>query len=345
MRCQQCGHDLGPDARFCPSCGQPVTGVAAPAPHHLAWINNFIRDVASLSVRDLARVDRAHAVEIIKSPVFRLLCLVAVVPLAIQTLEGVQAILNGLAIWSGLLWALLLYRLFAHRQVPVGWAIGTLFFTAFVGVPLLRASLEVPVDVFSRLTSIDFLPLQLVGFIVGVGVREELFKAIPLLILIKLTPRMKNPVAGIVLGMMSGVGFAVAENVVYVFANLNRAVGAVQQTGQLIHLVGPVYTNVVRMAMTPFFHGCLSGIFGYFTSLSAANPAQRWPLLVAGWGMAAVLHGLFDTFVTRSPLWGVLVEGATFFLLMTYILKARGLTAASQLGGGLFGPEPEPPPA
>ena len=345
MRCQRCGHDLGPDARFCPSCGQPVSGAAVPPPHHLGWINRFIGDVASLSVRDLARVDRQHAMEIIKSPVFRLLYLVAVVPLAIQTLDGVRAILNGLAIWSGLLWSLLLYRLFAHRQVPVGWAIGTVFFTAFVGVPLLQAFLDVPVNVFSRLTSIDFLPLQLVGYIVGVGVREELFKAIPLLILIRFTPRMKNPVVGIVLGMMSGVGFAVAENVVYVFTNLNRAVGAVQQTGQLIHLVGPIYTNVVRMAMTPFFHGCLSGIFGYFIALSAANPGQRWPLLVAGWSIAAVLHGFFDTFVIRSALWGVLIEGAAFFLLMTYILKARGLTAASQLGDGIFGPDPEPPPA
>ncbi len=28
---------------------------------------------------------------------------------------------------------------------------------------------------------------------------------------------------------------------------------------------------------------------------------------------------------------------------MTYLLKARGLTAASQLGDGIFGPDPEPP--
>jgi RsiW-degrading membrane proteinase PrsW (M82 family) len=212
------------------------------------------------------------------------------------------------------LWALLLYRLFADRQVPVGWAVGTVFFTAFIGMPLLRAYLDIPVNI--PLARSSFLLLQLLGYVVGVGVREELFKALPLLVLIKLTPRMKSP-----------------------------AVGAVRQTGQLVHLVGPIYTNVVRIAMTPFFHGCLSGIFGYFIALSAANPVQRWPLLVAGWGMAAVLHGCFDTFAARSPLWGVLIEGTTFFLLMTYIVKARGLTSASQLGDGLFGPEPEPPPA
>jgi hypothetical protein len=66
-------------------------------------------------------------------------------------------------------------------------------------------------------------------------------------------------------------------------------------------------------------------------------------LAVAGWSIAAVLHGLFDTFVIRSALWGVLIEGAAFFLLITYLLKARGLTAASQLGDGIFGPDPEPP--
>ena len=293
-----------------------MAGPATPrsAAHTITWINHFIHEVASLSVRDLARVDRAHAVEIIKSPVFRLLCLVAIAPLAIQTLEGVQSILNGLAIWSEVLSALLPYRLFADRQVPVGWAVGTVFFTAFIGMPLLRAYLDIPVNI--PLARSSFLLLQLLGYVVGVGVREELFKALPLLVLIKLTPRMKSP-----------------------------AVGAVRQTGQLVHLVGPIYTNVVRIAMTPFFHGCLSGIFGYFIALSAANPAQRWPLLVAGWGMAAVLHGCFDTFAARSPLWGVLIEGATFFLLMTYIVKARGLTSASQLGDGLFGPEPEPPPA
>jgi len=91
VNCPRCGQPLSPGARFCAGCGQAVAGPATPrsAAHTITWINHFIHEVASLSVRDLARVDRAHAVEIIKSPVFRLLCLVAIAPLAIQTLEGV----------------------------------------------------------------------------------------------------------------------------------------------------------------------------------------------------------------------------------------------------------------
>src|SRR5206468_10802497 len=186
---------------------------------------------------------------------------------AIESLDGVHAILNGLAIWSGLLWALLMYRLFAGGHIGVGWAIGTVFFTAFIGIPLLTLYLQMPGDLFGRLEKIDFFPLTLLAFVLGVGVREELTKAIPLFLVAYFTTRMKNPVMGMVLGMMSGIGFAITENVFYVFTNLSQAVGAVRSTGQVGHLVGPIYTNVVRMAMTPFFHGCLAGIFGYFIEI------------------------------------------------------------------------------
>ena len=63
-----------------------------------------------------------------------------------------------------------------------------------------------------------------------------------------------------------------------------------------------IYTNVVRMAMTPFFHGCLAGIFGYFIALATLDPARRWPLLVAGLAISASLHGIFDTLVPRAPM-------------------------------------------
>jgi len=237
-----------------------------------------------------------------------------------------------------------MYRLFAGGHIGVTWAIGTVFFTAFIGIPLLTLYLQMPGDVFGRLERIDFFPLTLVAYILGVGVREELTKAIPLFLMIRFTSKIENPTAGIVLGIMSGIGFAITENVFYVFTNLNEALGAARRTGELGHLVGPIYTNVVRMAMTPFFHGCLAGIFGYFIALAAVDRARRWPLLVAGLAISATLHGFFDTMVPRSPLWGVAVEALTFFLLLTYVLKARGLTTASELTHGLWG-SPTTPPA
>jgi hypothetical protein len=40
---------------------------------------------------------------------------------------------------------------------------------------------------------------------------------------------------------------------------------------------------------------------------------------------------------------GCLVEALTFFLLLTYVLKARGLTTASELTHGLWGSPRTPP--
>ena len=95
----------------------------------------------------------------------------------------------------------------------------------------------------------------------------------------------------------------------------------------------PVYNNVIRMAMGPFVHGCLSGIFGYFIALGAVDSRRRIFLLLAGLGVAASLHGLYDTVVGYSPLVALLVQALTYMLLMTYILKARGLASAHEIGG------------
>jgi len=83
----------------------------------LTAVTDFLQEVASVSLKEIALVDGDRAAEILRSPVFLLLSLVAIAPLAIQSLESAHSILYGLAIWSGLLWALLMYRLFADRQV------------------------------------------------------------------------------------------------------------------------------------------------------------------------------------------------------------------------------------
>jgi RsiW-degrading membrane proteinase PrsW (M82 family) len=257
-------------------------------------------------------------------------------PLAIAHLDRTDFILWGIALYSALLWAMFVYRLFAGRDLGFSWAIGMVFVTCFVMVPLLQVYLSVPPDVTEWLVSRRFVGFQLGGYVLGVGLREEMTKAFPLLVLAAFSSRMKNPLTGLVLGFMSGIGFAVAENVLYVYKTVSHAVSMTQDTGQLANMVVPVYNNVIRMAMGPFVHGCLSGIFGYFIALSAVDPRRRFFLLVAGLGVAASLHGLYDTVVGYSPLVALLVQALTYMLLMTYILKARGLASAHEIGGGVF---------
>ncbi len=326
MTCIRCGQPLVPEARYCGACGQPVVAVAP------VVTDNAI----GASLREVVLLDKLTTSEILKSPVFRFVFFLAMGPLAIAHLDRTDFILWGIALYSALLWAMFVYRLFAGRDLGFRWAIGMVFVTCFVMVPLLQVYLAIPPDLTEWLIGRRFVVFQLAGYVLGVGIREEMTKALPLLVLAAFTSRMKNPLSGLVLGFMSGIGFAVAENVLYVYKTVSHAVSITQETGHFANLVVPVYNNVIRMAMGPFVHGCLSGIFGYFIALSAVDARRRIFLLLAGLGVAASLHGLYDTVVGYSPLVALLVQALTYMLLMTYILKARGLASAHEIGGGVF---------
>jgi RsiW-degrading membrane proteinase PrsW (M82 family) len=328
--CTFCGRALAAGARFCGACGRPVT---AGGP---SFDLGYIEEALDVSVREAVLLDKITGSEILRSPVFRFLALVAMVPLAIEILQENHAILYGLALWSMALWSLLLYRLFADRGLSFRLAFGTVLFTCFIGLPILEVWLMVPPDVTGWLVTRSFLAFRLSGYVFGVGVREELTKAIPLLLLAVFTTRMRRPINGLLLGMMSGIGFAGAENVYYVFRTLDEALRAMKETGVAGYLVMPVYNNVVRMAITPFLHACFSAIFGYFIALAAADRRHRAVFFLLGLALSSLLHGLYDTFVGEAVLLGVLVQAASFFLVMTYILKARGLTSARELAGGIF---------
>jgi RsiW-degrading membrane proteinase PrsW (M82 family) len=350
MFCSHCGQALLPGAQFCGSCGRPAVATTA------SGVNEFLQGFVSVSLKEIVLFDKITSAEILKSPVFRFLCLFALTPLAILVFDTNNTILNALAIWSGVFWALLLFRLFADRELHFGWAVGMVLFTAFVVLPVFEFYLWLPPHITEWLIDDKrFLPVRFIGYVFGVGFREEMCKALPLIALALLSSKMKNPLNGLVLGMMSGIGFAIAENVYYVHRVhglvLDGFVKHLQQSGKLSAtdfdaFVFPVYNNVVRMMTGPFGHGVYSGIFGYFISLAAADRSRRVPLFLAGLGLSSFLHGTYDTFAT--PIMGVLIKAFNFFLLMTYVLKARGLTSAKELAGGLFsrtviGRAPVPP--
>jgi len=326
VTCARCGHALGVAARFCGSCGQAVAQSA-----------RFGDGALGASLSEVLLFDKFTMGEIVRSPAFRFVFFLAMGPLALAHLDRVSFILWGIALYSGLLWAMLVYRLFAGRDLGFGWAVGTLFFTCFVMVPLLEFYLSRPPDYTKWLITRAAPHIQLVGYVFGVGLREELTKAVPLLLLAIVSARMRDPLTGLVLGFMSGIGFAVAENVLYVYKTVSHAASLSQASGAGIgDLVMPVYNNVIRMAMGPFVHGCLAGIFGYFIALAALDARRRGFLLIAGLSVASVLHGLYDTVVAYAPLVALLVHSFTYLLLMTYVLKARGLARAHEIGGGLF---------
>ena len=176
----------------CIRCGQPLVagspllrrlrtarGRASPS----AVTDNAI----GASLREVVLLDKLTTSEILKSPVFRFVFFLAMGPLAIAHLDRTDFILWGIALYSALLWAMFVYRLFAGRDLGFRWAIGMVFVTCFVMVPLLKIYLAIPPDVTEWLVSRKLVVFQLAGYVLGVGMREEMTKAVPLLVLAAFT--------------------------------------------------------------------------------------------------------------------------------------------------------------
>jgi RsiW-degrading membrane proteinase PrsW (M82 family) len=151
------------------------------------------------------------------------------------------------------------------------------------------------------------------GYFFGTGLCEELFKALPLFVLMLvgavIARRVRNagsrpirfwrgvrrhialcePLDGIVMGAASGSGFF-----------LNETLG--QYVPQLMHAAkypgSQAYNGLVVLLARGIpelaEHSAWAGLFGYFIGLSVLRPRMAVGLLLLGWCSAAALHGAWD---------------------------------------------------
>ncbi|HSH02973.1 MAG TPA: PrsW family glutamic-type intramembrane protease [Anaerolineae bacterium] len=178
-------------------------------------------------------------------------------------------------------------------------------FTLTTGLPLLLFTRNLPV--INGLTQMDAtggLLAQLTYYIGGVGIMEELTKALPLLFFGLYRGGIRNGKEGLFLGFMSGVAFALAEGVQYTILTTMYGAPSI------------VITQLIFRLMTgPLLHGALAGIVGWFIGMSAREE-RRWPTVAVGVLLAGVMHGLYNTFAMG---WlGVLMAGFIFVTFLMY---------------------------
>lgn len=112
--------------------------------------------------------------------------------------------------------------------------------------------------------------------IIGIGIIEELVKIIPVLLILKFTKAINEPVDYIVYGSISALGFAFAENLLY-FNNYGPQI-----------IIGRAITAVV-------FHMFLTSLAAYGIMLDH----YKYGKLIKGnfllfFMLAAIIHGLYD---------------------------------------------------
>jgi RsiW-degrading membrane proteinase PrsW (M82 family) len=193
-------------------------------------------------------------------------------------------------------------------------------------------------EVFARYADDKYgIVPQFFGYFLGVGLREELLKAIPLVVLALVYLKWKDPLAklvglsepldGILMGIASGAGFTLAESIDYYLP-------------KVAHEANPTIaiTLMLPRILSSFSsHMAWSGYLGYFIGLAVlklgSNPESldvRYTcakILTIGWFSAAFLHGFFDTFGAGNPLsLGLVTLVLSYGCLAAAILKARQIS-------------------
>lgn len=203
--------------------------------------------------------------------------------------------------------ALFFYACFKTPQVKLKTTMNVFFLTQLcvfvvwdlIGLPKLNP--------FYFFTDVAF-PMNVLGYVFGVGLTEEFAKMIPLLLILRKAKEPLIPQTMVFYGLMSGIAFGVFEGVQY-----QITVNA-QQTYDV-----SFFLNIARLTSLPFLHACWCGIAGYFLSFANLYPKYRRGLYTLALSVPAVIHGLYDAL---SNYWLVsLIMVFVGLMLLTVYLK------------------------
>ncbi len=179
-----------------------------------------------------------------------------------------------------------------------------------------------------------------------VGLKEEFVKAVPVLLIAFLAPKIAaafarpleihEPLDGILIATGSALGFTLFETMQDYLPGVLQLGGLSAGLDLLLRRIGGDIAG----------HVAYSGYFGYFIGLAMFKPKNRWLTIGIGWLSAAMLHTLWDSIDSLPILLGVGIIAYGF--LGAAILKARQISPsraenfATQIYRG--GDAPPPPP-
>lgn len=153
---------------------------------------------------------------------------------------------------------------------------------------------------------------SLIGFVLGVGICEEVIKVIPILF-IMWRGNLLNWRQACVIGMASGAGFGVSEGILYSFQDYNG--------------IDPASIYVVRFASCVAFHTLLSGacammIYRKQEHLLEDMDPINWLLTLAAIILIPiVLHGLFNTLAKKEMDGGALAVAIGSFAWVALLIR------------------------
>ncbi len=163
----------------------------------------------------------------------------------------------------------------------------------------------VPATVIELVLGSFFSFGSIVDVFLYVALVEELIKFIAVRIKAYSSPHFSEVMDGIVYTVAAGLGFATAENIIYVLEN-------------------GLSVAIVRAFLSVPDHAVWAGIMGFYIGLAkfrSVSINQQRMRIIEGIGIAVILHGVYDITVFS----GALLEaiGVSFFGWVLFLLLIR----------------------
>ncbi|MCB0520814.1 MAG: PrsW family intramembrane metalloprotease [Lewinellaceae bacterium] len=290
----------------------------------------IFEDLKHISFQEeILPIDHNNIAALMKDFVFWAVTLLGIIPLLIVTVQDPNTQLTLFALFFAFVWGVILKKFVLNDAGAWRLGIASFFFTGIAGVWLLlfiyRTFLP---NFYLNLPDSKNALVSLFGFIFQVGLWEEMLKALPLLIVLRLLKLKVKPIHLVTIGVFSGLGFAAFENLHYgenaVFStySLTRDYGV---QGLVTGVQNAMVITMLRAVSLVFCHAVWSGIVSYFVATAMIRRERVAALIITGIAVAASVHGVYDWLAGIQPTIAALLAGFSFALFYGYLLKLRSM--------------------
>ncbi|KKP41486.1 MAG: hypothetical protein UR46_C0034G0002 [Parcubacteria group bacterium GW2011_GWA1_33_6] len=129
---------------------------------------------------------------------------------------------------------------------------------------------------------------DIVKWFVIIAFTEEMFKYLVVKMAVLKSAELDEPLDIMLYMVISALGFAALENMLYLFSPINNAIsfGVIVKT--------TITVSFIRFIGATFLHTLCSAFLGYFLALSFFQSHRKLPLTIFGILGAVSLHGLYN---------------------------------------------------
>jgi RsiW-degrading membrane proteinase PrsW (M82 family) len=219
-------------------------------------------------------------------------------------------------LWGIVFWLLIKPGQIGKREIGIG--VGAIVF-ALIWIKLVTVHVN-------ELMGTAGKPLSFPGAI-GVGINEEITKALPILIAALLLLRYRDTKLDVrmwmFLGTIVGLAFGVTEQAGYTLQDI-QGIASAQGNSQAIV---DVLAFAERVFVDGFQHAMWAGVSAFFIGMAVNYPRRRLQLIAFGIGVPALLHGLYDWSAGAfASLWvPIIIQLISLFLFLGYTMSAAAI--------------------